>query len=630
LKQVLFIALFIFIALSSPIESSASSHTFIDRSPAHRGPAQVEADDASSGIASGIATFLGEKLGEFLSELFDLGFQTGASNFDLITLSGSELGLDPTFINSVVIGINRQLEKNPFAESEDEKYLVKDTVRVGIRLGLGLVVSGDVGLVREYTLVYPRKGLASALLAKGFIFNPFLPINVMRNKLPEKFTLMVDFYLEGRGKLDLGAHVFLPIGSEVSLSRIRLKRHMITRKSQNIVNIISDKSRYTRLAQSVYLRLGLIKFPLFDVNFDNGQLDRTYYQLNLDKPGDPSPYDALDRVIKKQDTQLLRLIGRQMTLKDDFTQRAQSFSVFGLVTNRQFTRVSDISEDRTPDQSETDDMIRRYQIESFNHMSWTLGYKGEKNQSHVLTMMEVDKEKNEQNPVVEITLNTYDNQLKRSELNEWYLPLANTLGGNENFISKEKIDSVNLKTFEKMYLNAYWTIHEKGIRNILEKEEQVLWKELEEETGRSRKYWLEKARQRPQVSRRIRNERTTSESLMAKKIARFFKAIEKAKEDEGIDKWNHFGDALKEIIYISKQTWNKSFFSFLERIAGRENIFSKVQFFLTNSSEKKEILIENQSGVKKESSNVYHKFNFDKPSDYYYLFDDLFRVSPSL
>ncbi len=619
----------------SPIWSQETSQHNFERSPAmrgpaQRGPAQIEADDASSGIASGVATFLGEKLGEFLSELFDLGFQTGASNFDLIELSGAELGLDPTFISSIVIGINRQLEKNPFADSADEKYLVKDTVRVGIRLGLGLVVSGEVGLIREYTLVYPKKGLGSALLSKGFIFNPFLPINVMRNKLPKKFTLMVDSYLEGRGKINLGAHVFLPIGSEVSLSRVRLKRHMITRKNSNIINVISDKSRYTRLAQSVYLRLGLIKFPFFDTNFDKGELDRTYYQLNLDDPGTPSPYDALDRVIKKQDTQLLRLIGRQMTLKDEFTQRAQSFSVFGLVTNRQYARTSDITENRAPDQDQTDEMVRRYQIESFNHMSWTLGYKGEKNQSHVLTMMEVDKEKQVQNPVVEITLNTYDNQLKRSEINDWYLPLANTIGGKDNFITQDNFDSINLDKLKKLYLNAYWTIHAKGISNILEKNEAELWKELEAETGKTRKYWLEKARQRPQVSRLIRNERTTSESLMAKKISRFFKSIRRAKENNGIEKWSHFGDALKEVVYISKQTWNKTFFSYLSRIAGRENIFSKVQFYLTNSSEEKEVLIENESGIKKQTSNVYHKFNFDKPSDYYYLFDDLFRISPSL
>lgn len=614
----------------SSLQTSAEMNSYVQIQQTERSPAQFEADNAPAGIASGVATWLGEKLGEFLSELFDLGFQTGASNFDLIELSGAELGLDPTFINSVVIGINRQLEKNPFAESEDEKYLVKDTVRVGIRLGLGLVVSGDVGLIREYTLVYPRKGLASALLAKGFIFNPFLPINVMRNKLPEKFTLMVDSYLEGRGKVDLGAHVFLPLGSEVSLSRVRLKRQLITRKSKNIINIIDDKSRYTRLAQSVYMRLGLIKFPFFDANFDKGSLNRTYYQIDLNMPGTPSPYDALERVIKKQDTQLLRVIGRKMTVKDDFRQRAQSFSFFGLVTNRQFSRISNINEDSSPDDHTTEDLIRRYQLESYNLMSWTLGYKGEKNQSHVLTMMEVDKEKQEHNPIVEITLNTYDSQLKRSELNDWYLPLADVMGGKKGFLSKEKFERINLEKMKKLYLNADWTLHQKGIDNILEHDEPSLWKMFEEITGKSRRYWIGKAEQRPHVSRRIRNGGTVSESLMAKKITRFFKSLRKAKAEKEIERWSHFGDALKEIIYISKQTWNKAFFSFLEKAAGRKNIYCKVQFYLTNSSEKKEVLIENQSGVLKQSSNVYHKFNFEKPSDFYYLFDDLFRVSPSL
>lgn len=611
--------------LSALHAGEVSSHYEVQRNPA-----QIEADDAPSGIVSGVTSFLGEKLGEFLSELFDLGFQTGASNFDLIELSGAELGLDPTFINSVVIGINRQLEKNPFAEDKDEKYLVKDTVRVGIRLGLGLVVSGDVGLVREYTLVYPRKSLGSALLAKGFIFNPFLPINVMRNKLPEKFTLMVDSYLEGRGKIDLGAHVFLPIGSEVSLSRIRLKRHLVSRKSKNKIIIISDKSRYTRLAQSVYLRLGLIKFPMFDTNFDKGQLDRTYYELDLDKPGTPSPYDALDRVIKKQDTQLLRQIGRKMTVKDEFQQRAQSFSVFGLVTNRSFSRTSNITENRSPDQEELNDIIKRYQIESYNFMSWTLGYKGEKNQSHVLTMIEVDPDKNIHKPTLEITINTYDSQLKRSELDEWYLPLTKTMGGSSEFLSQTRFDEIDLEKLDKLYLNGQWTIHEAGIYKIIGSKESELWDYLEEITGKNQRYWKEKARQRPIVSRRIRNERTVSESLMAKKITRFFKSLKKAQSSSDIDKWKHFGDAIKEIIYISKQTWNKSFFKFLEKVAGRENIFCKVEFFFTNSNEKSEVLIENQSGQLKESSNIYHKFNFEKPSDFYYLFDGLFRISPSL
>lgn len=113
-------------------------------------------------------------------------------------------------------------------------------------------------------------------------------------------------------------------------------------------------------------------------------------------------------------------------------------------------------------------------------------------------------------------------------------------------------------------------------------------------------------------------------------MVKFIKLMQKSNTEKGLEKWHAFGNAIRQLVYISRQTFNMAFLELISSLAGSENIFSYVQIYLPGGENKQDIWLENKSGFQKPDNNIYHKFNLERPSDFYYLFEPLFRVSPSL
>ncbi|MCP5052748.1 MAG: hypothetical protein GY940_36610, partial [bacterium] len=152
-----------------------------------------------------------------------------AGSIKYIVINPETLGIDRRFISKIFLRMNREIQQNPNPANAGESFLVKDTMQIGLRLGYGSVISGDVAYSRKYTLVYPVATRDEGRFNNKFILNLFLPFRSKSRYLPGNHVVMIEDFIEGRGKLRLH-----PLGSmlefALSASKVYLHRQFISFK----------------------------------------------------------------------------------------------------------------------------------------------------------------------------------------------------------------------------------------------------------------------------------------------------------------------------------------------------------------------------------------------------------------
>lgn len=231
---------------------------------------------------------------------------TAAEYFDSWGLSTINIGLDQGIIAQVIFKVNRKVEKNPYPTNGRDDWLVKDVLKIGFRLGYGIVISGDVSYARQYTLVYPVASKKEGLFHNKFLFNLLLPYTIHKNRMPERYVAVIEDYIEGRGRLKVGASAIIPIGVENSASLVRLGRTFISHRKKDSFKIFEDKSHYTELASSLHTKLLVFQFPLLEMRRWDGVLKRTYYEISTAELASDNGAKALDFVLQENNFKLLR------------------------------------------------------------------------------------------------------------------------------------------------------------------------------------------------------------------------------------------------------------------------------------------------------------------------------------
>lgn len=232
-------------------------------------------------------------LGSVLGRAIESGLQLGTGGGDLGKIEITKLQSSSPLFTSAIVDANRKIQNNPHPTSEKDRYLVSDVVKVGIRLGAGDVVGGDVSVQATYTLTYPARDTDEALKGDRQIINFDLPLDVIRDRLPRdengkyNFVLSREVDLEGRGwvRTDSRDSPAL-LGAEASIGRVKLLRTVIDARSTfGSVLVHEDRSTYGNLAYRAYFRLlGLLKVSFMDGDIQKGQLEgRTFEIEDLDK-----------------------------------------------------------------------------------------------------------------------------------------------------------------------------------------------------------------------------------------------------------------------------------------------------------------------------------------------------------
>ena len=206
-------------------------------------------------------------VGRFFKQSLVKAAQAGISGFSGYTYSsgGVEFGVDKGLITEGILNINRQVTENPNPTSDQDRFLVQDTYKLGARLGAGYILSGSGALVYKYTLVYPV-GTYDDSNRHGVV-DFTLPYDVMKKRLPDNSVLMVERYAEGTFRIRTPDYAPIDIGGEHTDARIDLDRRIIDFKANSGRDIVlyQDHANYNDSRVRALLQLfGVVNIPLVE------------------------------------------------------------------------------------------------------------------------------------------------------------------------------------------------------------------------------------------------------------------------------------------------------------------------------------------------------------------------------
>src|SRR5690606_16516306 len=293
----------------------------------------------------------------------------------------------------------------------------KDELTIGYRLGAGLVVYGDIGYYKRYTLVHPVASHRDGMLMGDFIVNLMLPFQVRDQRLPEKYVLMTESYLEGRGRLKLAGGLLVnpfSLVHQTHFSRVTLTRTFIDNRRPDIMRVFSDSGKYREWGQLLYATTGLLSYSLFKMADQKGDISRSFYEIQKNLP---EYQEILYRLCVHNETEILKDYALERRVEDSFHQRTSDISIFGLYSSRSRNRFDEIDEYMANSDGEMVLVNEQYQHENERERSWFTFISGEEYFSNILFMAYNDAGKLVR-PHVVITTRMNDKRTSVKELRD--------------------------------------------------------------------------------------------------------------------------------------------------------------------------------------------------------------------
>ncbi len=572
----------------------------------------VKASDSSGGIWSAI--------GQYISRL--------AGNIDYVNIASDDLGIDDGLIAQVIFGSSRVVERNPESKTENDRYLVKDKMRIGLRLGAGFVLAGSASYVRQYTLVYPVKTKVEGVFHDKFLVNLLLPLQVALDKMPKKYVLMVESFIEGQGRIKIGGTPLIPLGSTTSLGRVQLTRNFIDNKSDKKIKVFQDKSKFTRLAQDLSFSLGLIGIPIYEGRVDRGSLERKYLEIDItNKQRKRRCEKALKSLLQLDSIEELMPISKVHSLESKFIETYNYFTLAWLFTVEGISRADRIIEQLSD--GERSEFVTRYQVENRKTVMWTTGIDGEVHTSKLWAMARGIGKNGYIEPEVRIALIAKDGWLKANELKEAYLPLVDKIAFRKNFLEIDSDFTVDENLSGQFQLQIDFHLYEEAFEKLLNTSSEKYWGALAKVTSKSIRYFKDASNRNyhHRLQRRMRQDRVPLKHLyLAKSMKAFIRRIEIARsEKDPLAKMHWLILGLRKLTYVTSDSFSPEIFQIIHGLVGTRNLHIRFEALnLINEralSEKHEHkVIVKTIGQKRESKNKFHPFYFQDAGEIYYLF----------
>gem|GEM_PF-1203860 len=552
------------------------------------------------------------------------------ASFNYIVLDPEWLGLDPWIVSKIILRLNREIELNPRPTSESDSWLVKDSMEIGFRLGYGFVLSGDVAYIKKYTLVYPVPSMNAGRFHDKFILNLLLPFKSRGRNLPGNHVIMMEDYLEGRGRLRLKPFE-CPLKCLLTSSKIYLRRHFLNRKDNRRVIFWEDKSVYDELKLRLFFELfSTFRIPIVKSYIQKGTLNRDYVEMDvIDLETNPRKRKALDRLLQKNDPTLLKELGRHKTITDTFLEKKSYFRLLAFLKKRSVFRVDQLKVNeekiRRPHGHSSDkaDPSHYFQVESRKLKAWSFVDDGERYFSIVRLNGETDDHKTIRSPLITIFMQINDNSTMDKELKNGYLPFINTTALNKNFFTFDSTThSVNrIWGSTQVFVNII--LYEEAIENLIQADEERIWAVMAEITGKSAAYWRRQLEPRRYRGRPVAG-RYSWNRYLAEKTRYFIKSLQKArKASDSLKKMRQAVKAVRKAIYTSRKGFNPIHLAIIHRLSGEGNFYMNAKVTMPENKENvfpARSPLYNEIGIKRGLEVPVFQFIFDDPSEIYHLF----------
>lgn len=192
-----------------------------------------------------------------------------ASGPKKIVLSGKHFDTRLQGIVEVLINPGeREIERNMNPTGPDDLYIVKDTVEIGFRSGVSYGAYVDSIVKRVFTLSYPARTMEEARVNNGFIFNVLLIDDVANRRVPQKYVLKTEHYVESGVGIDFDTPISpaIPVtpGIKAGVAKVRVLRTVLDHRDANKILLFRDTSRFTQDQLELFVKLSILKIPLFE------------------------------------------------------------------------------------------------------------------------------------------------------------------------------------------------------------------------------------------------------------------------------------------------------------------------------------------------------------------------------
>jgi hypothetical protein len=355
------------------------------------------------------------------------------------------IGLDSGIVSNVLLQIKREIEKNPAPTSENDAFIVKDTLRIGFELGTGLVVGARTEMVHSYHLIHTAKNREQALTSRNFFKNLFLPLEKWDGQFPSNSVLVSELSLEGGGFIKTpDSPALISIGLQMNGSKIILSRSIISSREKGKLRFYEDDSVYNEVSAKLYAKLLIMKIPMFVARSSHGKIERLVYELDSDRVTQDGTLSRLVKAaIRNGKIEELRGYARTQKISSKFSERLKRASLFGIMGGRQLRR-TDLIERTDLTDAETAQSEFNIQVLNARTKSWALFDNSEEFMTRVFLVSEPNGTPDVvKNPAMVLTYTINDTQTRSSELGTKYLAFANAAVGTKLVSFTPNLHSIN-------------------------------------------------------------------------------------------------------------------------------------------------------------------------------------------
>lgn len=572
--------------------------------------------------------YFGPRVNEFIALVFK-GLRSGivdslvnlAGSMRYIVLDPEDFGIDRRFIARIILRMDREIEANPFPTSESDSYLVKDTLSIGLRMGYGSVISGDLAYWRAYTHVYPAATRDAARFNNRFILNVLLPFNYnSRTRSRYKRVVMLEDYFEGRGKVRLRTgNEPLEMEFALTASRIMMKRRFISFEEKKVV-FFRDHSVYNEMRFRIFLEFFyLFRSTPLNAYIQKGHLKRTYVEMDLsDMESRPGIRMALDRLLLNGDASSIMKVGKLRSIDDRFYEKKSYLKVLGLVRRRAIYRVDHVRVLR-PGEKEN----RYFQVESRKLNEWRFLDNGERHQSLIRITGKTGPGGDVNERRLTLAFRVNDRSTHNGELKRGYLSFVDGLALKKGFLDFDP----DLHTINRLWGRTNTVVNlvfsESAINRLMQTHEDSVWIQLARITGKAVGDWKKLARSGFKRRRPV-SVRYTPQRRLAIKTRFLIAALKNARKVRGEErKMQYLVKVFRKAVFISGQTFDPTLLAVLRTLTGENGVYMDALITMPRNRElifPARVPLYNESGKRSTVDFPVFRFIFEDPAEFYHLF----------
>ncbi len=325
----------------------------------------------------------------------------------------------------ILLKISREVTLNPDATSLFDQYIVRDSLGLGVRVGLGYIGFAEGMLMRNFSVAYPAPTRRLALGAGAQVLNLLLPLDVRRGRLPEKYVLYRDDWFGAGFRMRPSTELASPAGAgaDAAYDWVRMRRSVVDHRGADPIVWVDEPDFVDRRFRA-FLELSVVEIPFLEAADTKGSFAGTAWKIDGDAIADPYGDGArlFDRMLRTgRFGNIDEIAGASASSAEvEFQHRNTSWRM--ILANMNFRGRDDRIELRD---AEGRVFHREFQSERRRRFTWKILDNGE---THDLTVRGLVGAPGEAGPIVTVDWSVTDLNAHSDEFDRYYRSLAGFAG----------------------------------------------------------------------------------------------------------------------------------------------------------------------------------------------------------